>query len=74
MEKTLSPGTEFKKNAGRRAQWVKLNVTKLYSLSSIPRTYMMEGKNWLLQVPLHACISTNKIKNNVINYFNILKM
>lgn len=34
------------------AQWIKVLVTKPYDLSSIPRPYMVEGVNWLLQVVL----------------------
>lgn len=38
--------------ASKTAKWVTVLATKPYDLSSVPRTYMAKGKNWLPKVTL----------------------
>lgn len=38
--------------ASKTAKWVMVFATKPDGLSSVPRTYMAEGKNWLAEVTL----------------------
>lgn len=73
----------LKKNKGRTGvivQGVKMLAMKADNLGLIPRTHVIEGKNWLLQVTsdlptsavtwVHRCKEINVIKNEIVSFRN----